>query len=86
MRFRTIREAGGLLREQRVRRGLTQMQLASMLDTTQDRISKLERGHHRLEVGFVLRAFEVLELELFAQQAEQRADEDPFLGVYGGGG
>jgi len=60
MRVRTDRDIGGLIREARRLRGMTQHDLAARVGVTQRWISQVENGKPRAEMALVLRTLATL--------------------------
>lgn len=54
MRAHTVRDLGALVRSARLRKGLTQADLAASVGVSRDWIVRLEKGHPRLEAQLVL--------------------------------
>lgn len=78
-----MRDVAALVRARRKETGLTQTDLAKALGTTQDRISRLERGSPRVEAAFVFDVLNALNLRVTAEpRGEPAPEEDPFLGLY----
>jgi y4mF family transcriptional regulator len=67
---RTSSEVGKIIRAARLRRKLSQADLARLLGTTQAWISEVEQGKDTAQIGLVLRALARLDIRL-------RADEPP---------
>jgi HTH-type transcriptional regulator/antitoxin HipB len=61
MRVRTARDLGAAIKQARIRRGLTQTQLASKLGVSQARISEVESGSTGVAVGAILRILAALD-------------------------
>jgi HTH-type transcriptional regulator/antitoxin HipB len=56
MRVRTVRELGVAAREARLRRGMTQADLADSLGVSREWVVRLEKGHPGLQAQLVLDA------------------------------
>ncbi|WP_134739247.1 UDP-N-acetylglucosamine 1-carboxyvinyltransferase [Nocardioides sp. 503] len=57
---------GHLIRDARKHRGLTQHQLASLLNTSQSAINRIEKGHQNLSLEMLARIGEALDSEIVA--------------------
>ena len=64
MRIRTTRDIGILIREARRRRGLSQVALAKMINSTLTWVSWIENGKSIAEIGIVLLSLVTLGVEL----------------------
>jgi transcriptional regulator with XRE-family HTH domain len=77
MQIRTAKDFGAALKQARMRRGLTQVQLAKMLRVDQARISEIERGSTGTSVGAILRILGVLhasiDIRLDGEGSSQRS-------------
>lgn len=58
------RELGALMRQERRRRGLTQIELADLAEVSDRFVRDVEKGKPSAEVGRVMAVLEVLGLEL----------------------
>ena len=65
---RTPAEIGKIIRAARLRRKLSQAELARLLGTTQAWISEVEKGKDTAQVGLVLRALTRLDIKLRADE------------------
>lgn len=65
MYIRSAADLGKIIRAYRLYAKLTQAQLASLVGTTQDWISQIERGKETAEVGLVLLTLNTLKVSLF---------------------
>jgi HTH-type transcriptional regulator / antitoxin HipB len=65
---RTSAEIGKIIRAARLRRKLSQAELARLLGTTQAWISEVEKGKDTAQVGLVLRALTQLDIRLRADE------------------
>ena len=63
----SVADVGALVREARLAAGITQQQLADMVDTTRQWVIRLEQGHHSTSISTVLTALSVIGLEMVAQ-------------------
>jgi HTH-type transcriptional regulator / antitoxin HipB len=57
-------DVGRLLKERRIKRGLSQQELAESIGVSRQWVAKVERGHARAEIGSVLRAFRAVGIRL----------------------
>ncbi|HSV40173.1 MAG TPA: UDP-N-acetylglucosamine 1-carboxyvinyltransferase [Nocardioidaceae bacterium] len=57
---------GNLIRDARKHRGLTQAQLAEVLNTSQSAVNRIERGHQNLSLEMLARIGEALDSEIVA--------------------
>ena len=57
-------DVGRLLRDHRIRRGLSQQVLADKIGVSRQWLVKVEGGHDRAEIGSVLRAIKALGIRL----------------------
>jgi HTH-type transcriptional regulator / antitoxin HipB len=57
MLVRSPADVGRLLKERRIKNGLSQQELAESIGVSRQWVVKVERGHARAEIGSVLRAF-----------------------------
>ncbi len=57
---------GNLIRDARKHRGLTQTQLAEVLNTSQSAVNRIERGHQNLSLEMLARIGEALDSEIVA--------------------
>src|SRR5262245_42711664 len=64
------RELGALIRQVRIRAGLSQTQLATALGTYQPEISKLEKGNPGVRLSLIFQAAKTLGLNLFVESGE----------------
>jgi HTH-type transcriptional regulator/antitoxin HipB len=62
--IRSAGQLGALIREERVRRGLTQQQLADLTGTGQKTISRIENGNEGATLETVFRLLAVLQLQI----------------------
>jgi transcriptional regulator with XRE-family HTH domain len=65
---RTPAEIGKIIRAARLRRKLSQAELARLLGTTQAWISEVEKGKDTAQVGLVLRTLTQLDIRLRADE------------------
>ena len=76
MQVRTAKDLGAALRQARIERALTQVQLAKMLRVNQARISEIERGSNGTAVGTILRMLGALhasiDISLDGEKASKR--------------
>ncbi|MEG1827552.1 MAG: helix-turn-helix domain-containing protein [Gordonibacter sp.] len=70
--FASTEELGGLLREERKRKGYTQLKLAHYSGVGVNFISNLERGKETSELGKALRVAQTLGIDL---SADSRAEQ-----------
>lgn len=68
MMIRTPRDLGAAIRDQRKRRRLGQQELASKIGVSRQWVVEVEKGKPRAEVGLVLKALTVLDIELSLAQ------------------
>lgn len=64
----TVAEIGNLIREERVRQGLTQTDLAGISGVGITFISQLENGKTTVEMGRVLNVLTMLGIDLIAER------------------
>jgi HTH-type transcriptional regulator / antitoxin HipB len=64
MSLQSVADVGRLLREHRIKRGLSQQALADKIGVSRQWLMKVEGGHDRAEVGSVLRAIKALGIRL----------------------
>jgi HTH-type transcriptional regulator/antitoxin HipB len=62
--IRSAEQLGVAIREERVRRGLTQHQLADLTGTGQKTISRIENGHEGATLETVFKLLAVLQLQI----------------------
>ena len=68
MRIRTPRELGAVLRDERRRLGLSQVDLSEKADVSRKWIVEMENGKARAELALVLRALRALGLTLTVER------------------
>lgn len=68
MRIRTPRELGAVLRDERRRLGLSQVDLSEKADVSRKWIVEMENGKARAELALVLRALRALGLALTVER------------------
>ncbi len=68
MLITTVAEIGNLIREERVRQGLTQTDLAGISGVGITFISQLENGKTTVEMGRVLNVLTMLGIDLIAER------------------
>jgi HTH-type transcriptional regulator/antitoxin HipB len=64
MQIRTTKDLGAAIKQARMQRELTQVQLARMLRVDQARISEIERGSTGASVGTILRILGILKASI----------------------
>ena len=64
MQFRTARDIGALIRDQRKKQELGQAELAEKIGVSRRWVMEVERGKPRAEIGLVLKALEALNLNV----------------------
>lgn len=69
MIIKTPADIGALIKDARLKAGLSQGDFASMLNTTQGWVSEIENGKPTAEIGMVLRAINALGLRLDTRPA-----------------
>ena len=57
---------GNIIRDARKHRGLTQQQLADLLNTSQSAVNRIERGHQNLSLEMLARIGAALDSEIVA--------------------
>jgi HTH-type transcriptional regulator / antitoxin HipB len=62
--IRTPRQLGSLIHNERLRRGLSQQELANLAGTGQKTISRIETGHEGAKLDTLFRLLAVLQLEI----------------------
>lgn len=62
MRFLTPKDLGALVRDERLRRGLSQTQLGEQIGASRFWVAEFERGKSGAELGLTLKALRALEL------------------------
>jgi len=67
MRIRTPVEIGALIRDQRIRLGLSQESLAEKVGVSRQWIVAAEQGKSRTEIGLILRTLTTLGIRLSAE-------------------
>ena len=77
MRIKTVEMLGELVRDQRKRRGWSQTRLAEQAGLSRLWIGHLERGKGSVELGLVLKAMRVLDLNLEAFPRQPIIPEEP---------
>jgi HTH-type transcriptional regulator / antitoxin HipB len=70
-------DIGALLRDYRMKRGLSQADLATRLQTTQKWVSHIENGKPTAQVGLVLRALNELGFTLIAALDDESVRHRP---------
>ncbi|MNL38602.1 Helix-turn-helix domain protein [compost metagenome] len=82
MIIRTVKDIGLLIKEARVKAGLSQAALAKKINSTQTWISLIENGKSTAEIGLVLQTLTVLgvtmDFRLPAGQADTATDPAPY--------
>jgi y4mF family transcriptional regulator len=76
MRIRTARDIGAVIRAARKRAGLTQSELASRIGAGTRWVSLIENGSPVAELGRVLRALQILGIELDAATPDRPSPSD----------
>jgi len=76
MRIRTVKDVGILIKEARAQRGLTQAELAKMINVTQAWVSWIENGKPTAEIGNVLLALTALGVEMNFDLPSPTAGDD----------
>lgn len=76
MRIRTVKDVGVLIKEARAQRGLTQAELAKMINVTQAWVSWIENGKPTAEIGNVLLALTALGVEMNFDLSSPTAGDD----------
>ena len=71
MRIRTPRELGAVLRDERRRLGLNQVELSDKAGVSRKWIVQMENGKARAELAFVLRTLNALGLVLTVERGSQ---------------
>ena len=66
--IRTPRDFGALIRDRRQRRGWSQQALADAIGASRIWVNQVERGKPRAELGLVLRALDLLGVDLRADE------------------
>jgi len=69
--LRNSRDFGALIRDRRRARGWSQKALADAIGASRLWVNEAERGKSRAELGLVLRALDVLQVNLRAEQRAQ---------------
>ncbi len=59
-----LNRIGGMIRDARKHRGMTQQQLADVLSTSQSAVNRIERGHQNLSLEMLARIGEALDSEI----------------------
>ena len=74
MLIRTPADLGAIIRDRRKHLKLDQAAFAKRIGVSRQWVIEIERGHARAELGLVLRAVDVLDIQLDANidQADQR--------------
>ena len=62
--IRSAEQLGTLIREERIRRNLTQQELADLTGTGQKTISRIENGHEGATLETVFKLLAVLQLQI----------------------
>ena len=70
---RTLKQLGANIKEARVRRGMTQVELATRASTSHAALGRLERGEPSLGLGILMKVLDVLGL---ADRIGRVADPD----------
>lgn len=82
MIIRTAKDIGLLIKEARVKAGLSQAALAKKINSTQTWISLIENGKPTAEIGLVLQTLTVLgvimDFRLPVDQADMASDPAPY--------
>ena len=73
MRVSSVSDLGALVRARRRLRGLTQAELAGQIGVQVLWVSQFERGKSTAQVGLVLRALRVLDIDLWAGEPDGSA-------------
>jgi HTH-type transcriptional regulator/antitoxin HipB len=71
MQIRTAKDLGAAIKQARIQRGLTQSQLAAVLEIAQSRISEIEQGSPGVAVGTVLRLLSAIDWVLIIKSGER---------------
>lgn len=62
--IRSAEQLGTLIREERIRRNLTQQELANLTGTGQKTISRIENGHEGVTLETVFKLLAILQLQI----------------------
>ncbi len=82
MLIKTPADIGALIKDARLKAGLSQHDLAQMLKTSQGWVSEIERGKPTAELGMVLKAINVLGINLDSRPAGvQPSTARPRVGI-----
>lgn len=74
MHMKTAIEAGQCIREARQAQGLTQAELADLLEVSRQWVIRTERGNDSAEFSLVMKAFGVLNIDLVASHGTDLED------------
>lgn len=82
MLIKTPADIGALIKNARLKAGLSQYDLAQMLKTSQGWVSEIERGKPTAELGMVLKAINTLGINLDSRPAGgMRNPSRPRVGI-----
>lgn len=82
MLIKTPADIGALIKDARLKAGLSQHDLAQMLKTSQGWVSEIERGKPTAELGMVLKAINALGINLDSRPADgPRNTSRPRVGI-----
>ena len=70
MRFLTPKDLGALVRDERLRHGLSQTQLGEQIGASRFWVAEFERGKNGAELGLTLKALRALELVLTVESKD----------------
>ena len=77
MHVRTARDLGAVIRQERKKRGLSQIALAKDVGVHQPKISAVEKGAPGVRIGLILQILRALDLELaITTPSPKKPDKD----------
>lgn len=75
--LRNSKDLGALIRDQRRTQGLSQQALADAIGVSRLWVNQVEQGKPRAEIGLVLKALQVLQVQLSAEGPDSVTDSGP---------
>ncbi len=81
MHVRTPAELGAIIRDRRKQLKLDQATFAKKIGVSRQWVIEIERGHARAELGLVLRALDVLAINLDASIEQAKVSSSPAVDI-----
>lgn len=79
--IKTTKDMGALIKDARMKAGLSQSALAAMIKTTQGWVSEVENGKPTAEIGMVLKVINALGLRLDFRSGDQISTQPTRPGI-----